>query len=98
LRQRQLVVQRQHERRPVRQHAAARLQRQLAKGELLVVELQAGEAPRIRAQARHARLQLRLQVTVMLLQVLGLQQHALGPDDFTIPRHGVSLVLVLLSP
>jgi hypothetical protein len=28
-----------------------------------------------------------VQVAVVLLQVLGLQQHALRPDDFTIPGH-----------
>ena len=52
------------------------------------IDLDARQAPGVGTQCADARLEPGFQEAVVLLHVLRLQQHALGPDDFAIPRHG----------
>jgi hypothetical protein len=83
----QIVVGGQIERRAVGHHARARQQRDLAELEQLLVDLERGQPPAIRTQSRSPRFQLRLQIAVVLLQMLRLQEHPLRPDDFAVPGH-----------
>ena len=42
----------------------------------------------VRAKRPGALLELRVQMTVVLLEVLGLEKRPLGPDDAVVPGHG----------
>ncbi len=82
----QIVVGGEIERRAVGQHAARAAQAELAELEQRVADLDRGEAP-ARAQTGGARFELRLKVTVVLLQMLRLQKHPFRPDDLAVPVH-----------
>src|SRR5262249_61635484 len=69
------------ERRAVREHAARRPDGQLAELEERVVDRQLDESVAVRPEGSRALLQLRLQMAVVLLEVLGLEKRALGPED-----------------
>ncbi len=87
-RRRQRVAGRAVERGAVREHAARASQRQLAELQQRLVDRDLQESVAVRAQDSRALLELRLQVPVVLLEVLGLEERALGPDDPIVPGHG----------
>jgi hypothetical protein len=80
-------IERQAHWRAVGQHAAEALQRQFAERQVLLVQFKTAEAPAIGPQGTDPGFKVCLQKTVVLLQVLWLQQHAFRPDDFTVPGH-----------
>ena len=61
-----------------------------ARGEQVAVEREFGDAPGMRAQRRRARLQQMLDVPVLLLEMLGAEEHALLPDNLVVPHHRFS--------
>src|SRR5690606_32534572 len=89
-RRRRAIVIGNVERRAVREHAARARDRDLADAEQGAIELELREAPAVRRERTAARLDVRLEITVMLLKVLRPEKQPFGPDDFVIPRHPCS--------
>ncbi len=86
-RRRQLGVLRQRERRAVGQHTLGRAQRQLAHRQRGLVDLEPAEAPEVRLTGQCALVREELLVAGLLLEVLGPQEHALGPGHALTIRH-----------
>jgi hypothetical protein len=75
------------ERRAVWQHSAGSHDADLAKCQQALVEDQLTEAPRVSARGPHAHVDQMLQMPRLLLEMVGLQEHALRPDDFGAMAH-----------
>src|SRR5690606_10044313 len=86
-RRRRTVVLRNVEWRAVRKHTPRARDRQLTDAELRTVELELRESPAVAAQAPRGTLDVGLEIPVVLLEMVGLQEQPLGPDDFILPRH-----------
>lgn len=84
---RRRIVARYRERRAVGQHTLRRVDAQLAKRQGRVVDRNSGEAPGVADRRGKALPQLILGVAIMLLEVLGLEEHPLGPDHLVVPGH-----------
>ena len=65
--------------------------RELAEGERRIVEGQRREAPGMTDRGDEALAQLILGVPIVLLEVLGLQEHPLRPDHLVVPGHSDSM-------
>ena len=76
------------ERRSVRQHAARGPEPQLAELQERLVDGQLEEPPGVGAHRAGPQLDLSVDVTVVLLEMLGLEERPLGPDDAIVPGHG----------
>src|SRR2546427_370483 len=83
-----MIAGRTVERRPVRQHAARGPEPQLAELQERLVDGQLEEPPGVRAHRAGPQLDLSVDVTVVLLEMLGLEERPLGPDDAIVPGHG----------
>ncbi|EAU46644.1 hypothetical protein R2601_16025 [Salipiger bermudensis HTCC2601] len=68
--------------------ARAGFHRQLAELEQLLVERQLGHAPAIGGERSCHPGDQRFDIAVVLLEVMGLEEHPLLPDDLVIPGHG----------
>jgi hypothetical protein len=86
-RRRQRIAGRAVERRSVREHAARGPKGQLAELEQGLVDLDLEKSIPVRAQSTCALIELRLEMTIVLLEVLGLQERPLGPDNAVVPAH-----------
>ncbi len=75
------------ERRAVIENAATMCYREFPDGEELAVELDALDAPGMRADAADAPAHEMLYIAIELLEMLRPEEHALGPNDFIIPGH-----------
>src|SRR5690606_22934108 len=75
------------ERCAVRKDTPRAFDRDLADAELARVELQLGETPAVVTQRTAAAFDPGFDETVLLLEMMGLQEQALGPDDPVLPRH-----------
>ena len=75
------------ERRAVLQNAAAGSHGEAAGGQQLAVDLQFGESPGMGPEAVDASAHQPLDIAVILLEVLGTEEHALRPDDLVVPGH-----------
>ncbi len=80
-RRRQRFVLRHGKRSAVRKYSARAPQAELAYGQQVALDLQLGEAPRMRTQRRGAPFDPALQIALLLLEVLGPQKQPFGPDD-----------------
>jgi len=78
------------EHRAVLEHAGAGGQRETAGGEQVAIDGERGHAPGVRAQHAGAAADERFQPAVLLLEVLGSEEHALLPDHAVGPAHDVS--------
>src|SRR3990170_4530290 len=83
-RRRQWLVFRHAERRAVRKHTGDPTQPQLADREQIAFELELRHTPRMAAQRMAAVFDVALEITVVLLQMLGSQEQTLGPDDLAV--------------
>ena len=86
-RRREWIAGRAIERRAVREHPPRAPHGQLAELEQGFVDRELQEAPGVRAQGPSPLLDLRFEVAVVLLEVLGLEERPLGPDDSVVPAH-----------
>ena len=59
----------------------------LADAQKIALELDLGEAPAVRDERPAARLDVALEVALLLLEVLRLQEQPFGPDDAVMGRH-----------
>ena len=75
------------ERRAVLEDAAATDQRELADGEQVAVDLDVDQSPVMRPHALDAGAHQLFDIAVELLEMLGPEEHPLGPDDLVIPVH-----------
>ena len=71
------------------EHTARRAQHDAALQQRGVVELQRHVTPGPGHGAGDARIELTAEETILLLEVLWLEEHALGPQDLVLPSHGV---------
>ncbi|MNZ62737.1 hypothetical protein D3C78_808660 [compost metagenome] len=78
------------ERRAVGQQAAGAENRHLALGKQALVEQQLGETPRGHAQRPVAGVDEVFEVAIMLLEMLGRDEHAFRPHHAIVPGHGDS--------
>ena len=62
-------------------------QPELADAQEIALELDLGEAPAVRDERLAPRLDVALEVALLLLEVLRLQEQPLGPDDSVMGRH-----------
>ena len=85
----QRIVVRHPERGAVREHARQPPQSDLADLQEVALEFDLGEAPGVWHEGLASRLDVALEVTVLLLEVLRLQEQPLGPDDAVMGRHGL---------
>src|SRR5262245_33869865 len=77
---------REVEGRPVRHDPARRGERELAERELWLVDRERHEAPVVRGEGPGAPFHPRLEVAILLLEVLGLEEQPLRPDDLVRPH------------
>ncbi|CAI8695771.1 hypothetical protein EMIT0111MI5_30183 [Burkholderia sp. IT-111MI5] len=75
------------ERRAVRKHARAGLERQFAECQRFPIDVVAAETPEERAQGRAAPMRERFEIPLLLLKQLRAQEKPLTPDNFVIPTH-----------
>jgi hypothetical protein len=87
-RRRQRVARRTVERRTVWEHAPRAPDGELAQLEEGIVQRQLEESPRVWVQGAGSQLDIRFEVTVVLLEVLWLEERAFGPEDPVVPAHG----------
>ncbi len=73
----------------VGQHAGSAGERDLAEVQRGAVQHQVQPAPAVAGTCCKARLRLCGDKAVMLLEMLRLEEHALRPDDFVSPCHGI---------
>ncbi len=81
------IVIRHSERRPVWKHAGGATQRELADAQQVALELDFGEPPAMRDKSLASSFDEPLEVAILLLEVLGLEEQPLGPDDLVMSRH-----------
>ncbi len=86
-RRRQRVVIRHRERRAVREYTARTTQAELADRQQVPFDLQLRESPGPGAQWAGAPFDVALQIAFLLLEVLGPEEQAFGPDDAIVFRH-----------
>src|SRR6185369_9152707 len=77
----QRLVLRHREGRAVGKHAARAAQSELADREQVALDLELGEAPRMRAQRCGAAFDPALEMPLLLLEMLRPEEEPLGPDD-----------------
>ncbi|MNP15690.1 hypothetical protein D3C76_1080590 [compost metagenome] len=75
----------------VRQDPAGLADHQLAHVEKLQIDFQRQESPGVTGQQPGANLQLVVEVTIVVLQMLWTQQHAFLPDDFIVIHRSSTL-------
>ncbi|MNH11541.1 hypothetical protein D3C79_710570 [compost metagenome] len=78
------------ERRAVRQQATGAEDRHLALGKQALVEQQLGEPPSSHAKRAAAGIDQVFEVAIMLLEMLGRDEHAFRPHHAIVPGHGDS--------
>jgi hypothetical protein len=83
----QRIVVRQPEGRAVWKHSRRVPQASLADAQEVGFELELGEAPAVRHERLTAALDVALEIALLLLEMLGLQEQPLGPDDAAMRRH-----------
>jgi hypothetical protein len=86
-RRRQRVVFGHPERRPVGKHAGRTPQPELADAQEIPLDLDLGEAPAVADERLAPRLDVALEMAILLLKVLWLEEQPLGPDNLVIDRH-----------
>ena len=64
-------------------------QAELADAQKIPLDLDLGEAPAVRDERLAPRLDVALEVAILLLKVLRLEEQPLGPDDFVVGRHAL---------
>ena len=87
-RRRQWIVVRHPEGGAVRKDPCQAPQPDLADLQEVAFELELGEAPAVWHESLASRLDVPLEIAVLLLKVLRLQEQPLGPDDAVMGRHG----------
>ena len=86
---RRSVVAGNRKRGAVGQNAVSRIEAELAEGKRRLVERQRDEAPAITQPCRQTLPQLVFEVAVVLLEMLGLEEHALRPNHLVVPGHSL---------
>ena len=86
-RPRQRVVVGHAKRRAVGEHPCDTPQRDLADRQQVALELDVGETPAVGDERMAPSLNIALEIALLLLEVLGLQEQALRPDDSVVVRH-----------
>ena len=84
--------------RAVLEHAGDARQRELARAQQVAVKRQLGYAPGMRTQRRGAGLEQMLEVAILLLIVLGAEEHALLPHHLVVPGHAACVSLLGYAP
>ena len=75
---------------PVLEHTGRRGQREPAGRQQVAVDRHLGYSPGMRTQFRGSRTHQRFHPAILLLEVLGAQEHALLPDNPVGPRHDIA--------
>ena len=83
----QRIVFRHPERRAVGKDAGRAPQAELPDAQEVALELELGEAPAVRDERLAARLDVALEVAILLLEMVRPQEQPLGPDDLVEYRH-----------
>src|SRR5262249_2268326 len=88
---RQRVVVGQLKRRAVGKHAGETPERRFADAQQIPLELDFGEPPAVRREWTTSRLDVALDVALLLLEMLGLQEQSCGPDPPIMRRHSLQI-------